>query len=79
MLLLGQTMLLQQVRVELQPAVELQRAQLEQQVLPQLEAQQERPVQPGQGVLQQPGEQLALLLEQQPLELPVGPNLNQTR
>jgi hypothetical protein len=79
MLLLGQTMLLQQVRVELQQPVELQRAQLEQQVLPQLEAQQERPVQPGQGVLQQPGEQLALLLEQQPLELPVGPNLNQTR
>jgi hypothetical protein len=79
MLLLGQTMVLQQVRVELQQPVELQRAQLEQQVLPQLEAQQERPVQPGQGVLQQPGEQLALLLEQQPLELPVGPNLNQTR
>jgi hypothetical protein len=72
-------LLLQQVRVELQQPVELQRAQLEQQVLPQLEAQQERPVQPGQGALQQPGEQLALLPEQQPLELSVGPNLNQIR
>jgi hypothetical protein len=79
MLLLGQTMLLQQVQLGLQLPVELQRAQLEQQVLPQLEAQQERLVQLVQGVLQQPGEQQALLLARQQPELLVGPNLNQIR
>jgi hypothetical protein len=79
MLLLGQTMLLQQVQLGLQLPVDLQRAQLEQQVLPQLEAQQERSVQLVQGVLQQPGEQQALLLARRQPELLVGPNLNQIR